>query len=137
MGFMSLDQFRTFYWPTLRQLIIGLINEGMVPMLFAEGGYDQRLEVISDIPKGKAVWWFDRTDMAKAKETLGKNACLIGNVSSSMLKLGTPDKVKEYCKKLIDTALAVSQIVANIVRDVQAHMEKQDDDITVVALKRV
>ena len=50
------------------------------------------------------MWMVDQTDMAKAKETLGKNACLIGNVPSSMLKLGTPQDVKDYCQKLIDTA---------------------------------
>jgi len=42
--------------------------------------------------------------MTKVKETLGKNACLMGNVPSSMLRLATPDEVKAYCKKLIDTA---------------------------------
>mgnify|MGYP002262452753 CR=1 FL=1 len=46
----------------------------------------------------------DQSDMAKVKATLGQNACLIGNVSSSMLKLATPNEVKAYCKKLIDTA---------------------------------
>jgi uroporphyrinogen-III decarboxylase len=46
----------------------------------------------------------DQSDMANAKKTLGKNACLVGNVPSSMLRLSTPDEVKDYCKKLIDTA---------------------------------
>ena len=50
------------------------------------------------------MWMVDQTDMAEAKETLGKNACIMGNVSSSMLELATPDEVKDYCKKLIDTA---------------------------------
>ena len=50
------------------------------------------------------MWMVDQTDMAKAKETLGKNACLMGNVSSSLLALGTADEVKDYCKKLIDIA---------------------------------
>jgi uroporphyrinogen-III decarboxylase len=49
------------------------------------------------------MWMVDQTDMAKVKETLGKNACLIGNVPSSMLGLATADEVKAYCKKLIDT----------------------------------
>jgi len=103
-GFMSDKQFRTFYWPTLRKVIIGLINEGLVPLLFAEGGYNSRLEVISDLPKGMTVWWFDRTDMVRAKETVGKVACIAGNVSLSLLCTGTEDEVKEYCKRLIDTA---------------------------------
>jgi hypothetical protein len=103
-GFMSDEQFKTFYWPTLRKLIIGLIDEGIVPQLFAEGGYNQRLEAICDIPKGKTVWWFDTTDMARAKETVGTVSCIAGNVPLDLLCTGTPDDVKDYCKKLIDTA---------------------------------
>ena len=67
-GFMSDDQFLKFYWPTLRKLIIWLVNEGCVPQLFAEGKYNQRLESICDVPKGKTVWWFDMTDMKRAEE---------------------------------------------------------------------
>jgi hypothetical protein len=103
-AFMSEEQFRTFYWPTLRKVIIGLINAGMVPQLFAEGGYNQRLEVISDIPKGKVVWWFDLTDMAMAKKMVGRVACIAGNVPLSLLCTATPDDVKAYCKELIDVA---------------------------------
>jgi uroporphyrinogen-III decarboxylase len=103
-GFMSDEQFKTFYWPTLKAVMVGLIEGGCIPWPALEGHWNSRLEVIQDIPKGKTMWMVDQTDMAKAKETLGKNACLIGNVSSSMLKLSTPDKVKAYCKKLIDTA---------------------------------
>lgn len=103
-GFMSDEQFRRFYWPSLRKLIIGLIDEGIVPQLFAEGGYNQRLEAISDLPKGKTVWWFDRTDMERAKATVGKVSCLSGNVPVSLLATGTPDKVKTYCRELMNVA---------------------------------
>jgi hypothetical protein len=103
-GFMSDEQFRTFYWPSLRKLVIGLINEGLVPQLFAEGRYNDRLECISDIPRGKAVWWFDRTDMERAKATVGRVACLAGNVPMDLLCTGTPDQVKTYCRELIDVA---------------------------------
>ena len=102
-NFMSDDMFRTFSWPTLRKVIIGLINEGMVPLLFAEGSYNDRLEVITDIPRGKVVWWFDSTDMKRAKETVGQVACLAGNMPMDLLCTGTPDQVRGYCRKLIDT----------------------------------
>ncbi len=103
-GFMSDDQFRSFYWPTLRKVIIGLINEGLVPQLFAEGAYNHRLEVISDIPKGKAVWWFDRTDMSEAKATVGEVSCVAGNVPLDLLCTGSPDEMRTYCKNLIEDA---------------------------------
>ena len=103
-GFLSDEQFKKFYWPTLKAVMLGLIDGGCIPFPALEGHWGSRLEIIQDIPKGKTMWMVDQTDMAKAKETLGKNACLIGNVSSSMLKLGTPQDVRDYVKKLIDTA---------------------------------
>jgi hypothetical protein len=103
-GFMSEEHFQKFYWPTLRKVIIGLVDAGMVPQLFAEGGYNQRLDVICDVPKGKVLWWFDLTDMAQAKKTVGQVACIAGNVPLSLLCTATPDEVKAYCKALIDAA---------------------------------
>ncbi|MDE3076193.1 MAG: uroporphyrinogen decarboxylase, partial [Chloroflexota bacterium] len=47
-GFMSDEDFRKFYWPSLKAVLLGLINEGVVPCLFAEGGYNDRLDVIAD-----------------------------------------------------------------------------------------
>jgi hypothetical protein len=100
--FMSNKQFEKFYWPTFRKVIIGLVEEGVVPLLFAEGRYDNRLEIIKDLPKGKVIWYFDRTDMFRAKKILGDNACIAGNVPASLLITGTPEDVKEYCRKLIE-----------------------------------
>jgi hypothetical protein len=103
-GFLSDEQFKTFYWPTLRKVIMGLIDEGCVPFPAAEGGYNSRLEVIRDLPKGTTFWMFDQTDMVKAKEIFGDTACLLGNIPSAMLHLGTPQDVKDYARQLIATA---------------------------------
>jgi hypothetical protein len=103
-GFLSDEQFQTFYWPTLRKVIIGLVNEGFVPQLFAEGGYNQRLDIISDVPKGKTVWWFDRTDMSRAKKTVGRVSCIAGNFPVDLLCTAAPDEIRKYCKMLIKVA---------------------------------
>jgi hypothetical protein len=65
-SFMSPDQFKTFYWPTLKRLILALIDEGLNPFVFWEGDCTSRLELIGDIPKGKAVYMFEATDIFKA-----------------------------------------------------------------------
>jgi hypothetical protein len=103
-GFMSDEQYKTFYWPTFRKVLLGLIDEGLIPMLFAEGSYNTRLEIIRDLPKGKVVWRFDKTDMARAKEVLGDRACIYGNVPAAILSAGTTDDVEAYCKQLVDVA---------------------------------
>ncbi|MFX1322420.1 MAG: uroporphyrinogen decarboxylase family protein [Promethearchaeota archaeon] len=103
-GFLSDEQFKTFYWPSFRKVLMGLIEEGCVPFSYVEGGFNSRLEVIKDLPKGKVIWAFDLTDMNKAKEILGDTACIGGNMPISLLNLGTPQDIEDYVKKLIDTA---------------------------------
>jgi len=103
-GFMSDKQFQTYYWPSLRAVLMGLIEEGMIPFLFAEGRYNSRLETIMDLPKGKTVWLFDQTDMAKAKATIGTVACIQGNVPLSLLYTGTAEATAEYVRELIGVA---------------------------------
>jgi uroporphyrinogen-III decarboxylase len=103
-GFISNKQFEEFYWPTLKKVMMGLINEGCVPFLYAEGSYNSRLELIkNDLPKGRTLWGFDQTDMAKAKEIIGDFACICGNIPTSLLTVGTLEEVKDYVKKLIET----------------------------------
>jgi hypothetical protein len=103
-GFMSNQDFEKFYWPTLKAVLLGLIEAGTVPYLFVEGGYNQRLDIItdSDIPAGHTIWLFDHTDMKEVKKKLGGWACFGGNVPASMLKAGTPQDIENYVKKLID-----------------------------------
>jgi len=103
-GFLSDAQFKKFYWPTFRKLLLGLIEEGCVPFSYVEGGYNTRLEVIKDLPRGKVIWSFDLTDMVKAKEILGDTACIGGNMPISTINVGTPQEIKDLAKKLIDTA---------------------------------
>jgi uroporphyrinogen-III decarboxylase len=102
-GFMSNEQFETFYWPTFKAVMMGLIDEGLVPLPFAEGDYTPRLEIIKDMPRGTVIWYFEEMDMARAKEVLGDNACIAGNLPVSLLYTGTPQEVKEGCRQLIET----------------------------------
>lgn len=101
-GFMSDEQFRTFYWPSLKRLFLSLIDEGLTPCPFFEGNVDSRLEYLRELPKGKVMARFDTTDLFRAKEVVGDMMCICGNMPVSILQIGAPDDVKSYCKKLID-----------------------------------
>ncbi|MEE8413117.1 MAG: uroporphyrinogen decarboxylase family protein, partial [Dehalococcoidales bacterium] len=100
-GFMSKKQFEKFYWPGLKAAMLRSIELGYIPMPFCEGGYGDRLEYFLELPKGKVVAHFDLTDMIKAKEVLKDHTCIMGNVPSTLLQVGTPQDVEEYCKNLI------------------------------------
>lgn len=101
-GFMSQLQFEKFYWPSLKQLLLALIDKGITPCPFFEGDHSQRLETYTELPKGKVLGLFDATDFHKAKEVLGDTMCMCGFMPLSILKTGTPDDVKAYAKELID-----------------------------------
>jgi len=100
-GFMSPENFKTFYWPQLRKIILHLIDNDLIPVVFWEGNCASRLEHIGDIPRGKVVYWFEQTDLVRAKQVLGGTVCLRGNVPTSLLVTGTPEQVDLYCKNLI------------------------------------
>lgn len=102
-GFLSPKQFEKFYWPSLRKLMLALIEEGIIPMLFAEGSYDTRIETCNEFNKGEVAWLFDKTDMAHAKKVLGDTCCISGNLPSSLVSTGTVEEVKKYCRELIET----------------------------------
>ncbi|MBN2320297.1 MAG: uroporphyrinogen decarboxylase [Acidobacteria bacterium] len=101
--FMSEEQFRKFYWPSLQKLFVAMIEEGLVPFPFAEGKYTSRLKLITETPRTGVVWYFDQTDMAEAKKILGDVSCIVGNVPSSVIITGTSAQVKENCRRLIET----------------------------------
>jgi len=101
-GFMSLKQFETFYWPTMKRFIEALIERGLTPCLFWEGDYNSRLEYLLELPKGKVFSHFDTTDIFRAKEVLNGHHSIGGNFPCSLLQSGTPDDVKALAKKMID-----------------------------------
>ncbi|MDZ7849520.1 MAG: uroporphyrinogen decarboxylase family protein [Halodesulfurarchaeum sp.] len=99
-SFMSDADCREFYWPTLKMVMQAVMDEGIVPWMFAEGSYEGRLDLIAeDQPDGKVVWHFDQTDMALAKEKLGDEATIAGNVPTGYIKTGTPGKSADLLRR--------------------------------------
>lgn len=100
--FMSLKHFEKFYWPTLKRLMLFIIEQGATPCIFFEGNFITRMEYLLDLPKASMLAFLDATDIFKAKEILKDHTCIMGNVPSSLLQVGSVQDVKEHCKKLID-----------------------------------
>ena len=99
-GFMSLEQFEKFYWPQLKNMMLRLIDEGITPWVYYEGVWDQRLEYLAELPKGKSVGSFQDSDIFKVKEVVGDTMCIFGGMPIPMLKNGTPESVREHTRKV-------------------------------------
>jgi uroporphyrinogen-III decarboxylase len=99
-GFMSLKQFEKFYWPQLKHVLLTLVDNGIRPILFYEGTWDQRLEYLRELPKGKTAGWFQSSDIYKVKETVGDVMCIIGGMPNSLLIGGTVKEVREHTQRI-------------------------------------
>jgi hypothetical protein len=100
-GFMSRKQFETFYWPGLKKATLASIDLGFVPILVCQGKYDDRLEYLLELPRGKVVAYLHQSDVFRAKEVLGGHICIMAGVRPGLLKNGSPQEVDDYRRKLI------------------------------------
>ena len=101
-GFMSSKQFETFYWPGLKRLINDLVDRELTPCIHWEGVWTERLEYLTELPKGKIFGYFNATDLLKAKRVLNNKMCIVGGVPNTLLQAGTLEQVIDYARKLID-----------------------------------
>jgi len=100
--YLSPEKFKEFHFPYIKQIVNELIEAGFTPLMSFQGRSDHLLEQLKELPEGKVIMWFDKTDLVKAREIMGDKYCLAGGIPSSLLISGTPDKVREHTKKLID-----------------------------------
>ena len=55
-----------------------------------------------ELPDASIVYHVDQGDIFKAHKVLGEKFCLSGGVSNVLLGCGTPEAVRQQCKKIID-----------------------------------
>lgn len=101
-GFMSLAQFEKFYWPTLKEMQEVLVENDIIPFVFYEGVWDQRLKYLAELPKGKTAGLFQFSDIFKVKEVLGDVMCIAGGMRNSLLQAGTAEEVRDWTKKVCE-----------------------------------
>jgi hypothetical protein len=101
-GFMSDEHFERFYWPSIRKVVLALVDAGLKPILHAQGDYTPRLPYLAELPRGKVPIHYDRVDRQQALNIMGDRQCFWGNVSSALLVTGTIKQVRDDVKELID-----------------------------------
>jgi uroporphyrinogen-III decarboxylase len=97
---MSLAHFEKFYWPQLKAMMLALVDEGIMPFVFYEGVWDQRLKYLAELPKGKTAGLFQFSDIFKVKEVVGDTMCIMGGMRNSLLQAGTAEEVRALTKQL-------------------------------------
>ncbi len=99
---LSPAMWNRFVWPYFRQLVIEVVDGGLIAVLHLDSDWTRELERFRELPRAKCILALDgETDIFKAKEILGDHLCIMGDVPASMLYMKTPDNVYEYSRKLV------------------------------------
>ena len=101
-NFISDEDYGELYWPYLQKWILGLIDEGITPVVYTEGSYNTRIKYLKDVPKNKVVYHFEEVDYRLAKKELGGIACIMGGFPVYTVRYGTPEQIDEQVKELLD-----------------------------------
>lgn len=100
--FLSRQQFEKFYWPTLKWITEEIWKTGHQVLYYAEGDWDGNLDYFAQLPERSIVFQVDRSKPELCQEKLGEKFCLSGGLPNELLAFGTPQDVKDCCRKLID-----------------------------------
>ncbi len=104
--FFSPKHFETIYWPTLRPIVEEIWAQGHQVLFYAEGDWNAHLQSFAELPDGSIVYHVDRADIFEVHKAIGHKFCLSGGIPNYLLCVGTPQKVRDYCKKVIDGVAA-------------------------------
>jgi methylmalonyl-CoA mutase cobalamin-binding domain/chain len=101
--FYRLPVFERFEWTFLQRYVDAFVSEDITPWLHLDTDWGMNLPYFKKLPKGKCICDLDSTtDIFRAKEILRGHMCISGDVPASLLTIGKPEEVAEYCRRLID-----------------------------------
>ncbi|HUY01421.1 MAG TPA: uroporphyrinogen decarboxylase family protein [Candidatus Deferrimicrobium sp.] len=101
-SFISPKVFEELVLPYLKQIVEVNNKLGYINLFHMDTDWTPFFEYFLELPKGRYILHLENSDIFKAKELLGDRFCLMGNVNSTLQKLGTPQQIEDYCKKLIE-----------------------------------
>ncbi len=100
---ISPRHFEEFVLPELDIMVNGIIDAGLYPLFHCDTNWTRNFEYFKRFPKKKIILELDgASDIFKAKEELGNNMCIMGDVPAYLLAFGKKEEVLDYCKRLLE-----------------------------------
>jgi len=101
--FISPHFFQKFVFPYVQKLVDLYVAQDLIMIFHLDQDWLKFLPLFMTLPEGKYILQLDgMTDIFEAKKVVGSRMCIMGDVPARLLKLGTPQDVEQYCRKLID-----------------------------------
>jgi len=97
----SKDAYERFFWPTFKEIILELWKNGIQTLLYAEGDWDKWIKYTAELPEKSIIYHVDKGDIFEIHKEVGEKFAISGGIPNDLLAFGSPDEVKDYCKKVI------------------------------------
>lgn len=94
--------FSEIYWATLKPILEEIWRAGHQTLLYAEGNWNDGLEVFRELPAGSVIFHVDGTDIIRARDVLGGKFALSGGVGNDILAMGTVEDVQKRCRFILE-----------------------------------
>ncbi len=103
--FISPTMSAEYFFPSLKIMVDYLVRDGFQVNLHFDTDWTPMLELFNEfLPHKKGITLqLENTDIQKAKEICGSNFSIMGNVNSTLQRLGTSKEIEKESKKLIET----------------------------------
>lgn len=99
----SAEMYQKFFWPPLKYMIEELWKTGIQTLWYGEGDWGKWMKYTAQLPERSIVYHVDQEDIFEAHKFLGDKFCISGGIPNDLLAFGTPEEVKERCKKVLKT----------------------------------
>jgi hypothetical protein len=100
---MSPRHFEQLALPSVEKAVNELAASGITALLHCDTDWTRFFEYFRRFPRGSCILELDgASDIFRAKEMLGDVMCIMGDVPAAMLAFSAPEKVRDYCKRLIE-----------------------------------
>ncbi|MCR5665849.1 MAG: hypothetical protein K6G01_03365 [Eubacterium sp.] len=102
-GLISPPMFEEFVWPSFKAYYDLCVEMDVIPMFHLDADWGLFLPKFKEELEDKTyiVCLDSTTDIRKARETLGPDVCILGDVPCGLLTFGKPEEVEEYVTNLI------------------------------------
>jgi uroporphyrinogen-III decarboxylase len=100
--FINTKIFEDIVFPCWLKMVNIMAADDVDTIFHCDADWLRFLPYFKEFPKGRCIVQLDgATDIFKAKEILRDHMAIFGDIPASLLTLGTPQQVTDYCKKLI------------------------------------
>lgn len=99
---ISPKAFDKFVWPSFKAYYDLCMEMNVIPIFHLDSDWTKGLDFFNRLDKKSFIVAFDgTTDIRKARQVLGPEVCIMGDVPCTMLTYGTPEEVTAYVNQLL------------------------------------